>query len=138
VKGKLVGRRLGQGDPGAEILHLEPRGGPRAQIPAAPFTGVAGLARRRLWGRRGGQEGEEETEAARLGFRPLGRLEGATRGERSGVSAYDQMLKIIITRFSARFVLRKQLGLLRYLNLSIVVVFKLICGAKEYIYKTVL
>jgi hypothetical protein len=42
-EGSLSSRRLGRGKLGVEFLHL-------AQIPAAPFTDIAGLARRRLWG----------------------------------------------------------------------------------------
>jgi hypothetical protein len=42
-----------------EILHIVTAGDPRAQIPAAHFTGVIGLARRCLWERRRG-EGEGE------------------------------------------------------------------------------
>jgi hypothetical protein len=60
-----------------------PRGDPRAQIPAAPFTGVSGLARWCLRERRGGEERRGDSGGG-LWFCPLGRQRG--RREGSGIA----------------------------------------------------
>jgi hypothetical protein len=54
--------------PGAEIRQPGTAWGPGAQIPAAPFTGVVALGRRRLWGRRGEGETEGTSGDGGLGF----------------------------------------------------------------------